>query len=276
MYWPLIYRAGHGLCVLLAMACWLLPAKPLRGQGLTTVNLELALLVDVSASVNAEEYRLQASGLAQAFRSPGVVDAISAMTRAGVAVCVIQWADSKHQQKTVDWTLLRSEADAFALAARIAAMQRQFSGGHTAVGTALLVGLRELENNRFDGLRKVIDLSGDGRKNDGAPLRTSRETVLARGVTINGLAIVNELPLLEKYFRRQLIGGEGAFVIAAQDYRDFARAIAEKLEREIRSAPITMRRPGAFRRFAQRRTRQPAKTVSQSVEVSQDKAAVRR
>ena len=89
------------------------------------------------------------------------------------------------------------------------------------------------------GLRRVIDLSGDGRNNDGTPLRRAREEVLSHQITINGLAILNELPLLEKYFQSHLIGGEGAFVLVARDYSDFARAMSEKLEREIRTAPLT-------------------------------------
>ena len=89
------------------------------------------------------------------------------------------------------------------------------------------------------GLRRVIDVSGDGRANDGLPLRAVREEVIEHGVTINGLAILNELPLLDRYFRERLIGGEGAFVMVAQDYADFAQAMAVKLVREIRAVPLS-------------------------------------
>jgi hypothetical protein len=91
------------------------------------------------------------------------------------------------------------------------------------------------------GLRRVIDVSGDGRANDGLPLRAVREEVIERGVTINGLAILNELPLLDRYFRDRLIGGDGAFVMIAHDYTDFAQAMAVKLVREIRAAPVAKR-----------------------------------
>lgn len=224
--------------LLTALIC-LMATAPAHGQGRQIVNLELVLLVDVSASVNEEEFRLQANGLAAAFRSAHVLDAIRAMTPKGVAVCLVQWADSSHQNKSIDWTLLREDRDAYSLAGRIASMQREIRGGHTALGDALLFALNELQSNRFLGLRSVIDLSGDGRKNDGSPLRTAREEVLKHRVTINGLAILNELPLLGKYFRNQLIGGDAAFVMTARDYTDFARAMSEKLEREIRSAPLT-------------------------------------
>lgn len=224
---------------LLAAAAFMSALAPQRGQATQVVNLELVLLVDVSASVNDEEYRLQVRGLAEAFRSSGVLDAIGAMTPAGIAICLVQWADNANQYKSIDWTLLRRADDAYRLAGQIAAMQRRINSGHTALGDALLFALEELQTNQYDGLRRVIDLSGDGRKNDGTSLRAAREEVLRHRVTINGLAILNELPLLGKYFQRQLIGGEGAFALTADDYTDFSRAMREKLEREIRSAPLT-------------------------------------
>ena len=117
-------------------------------------------------------------------------------------------------------------------------MPRYIRGGHTAIGDALAFALIQLNTNAYVGLHRAIDLSGDGRSNDGRALAPARSDVLDQGITINGLAILNELPLLEGYFQSQLIGGNNAFVMSATDYRDFARAIREKLEREIRSAPI--------------------------------------
>ncbi len=105
---------------------------------------------------------------------------------------------------------------------------------------ALVFGMLELESNRFTGPRRVIDLfSGDWRSNDGRPLRAVREEVIKHGITINGLAILNEFSLLDGYFRDHLIGGEGAFFMVAQDYTDFAQAMIHKLVREIRSVPIS-------------------------------------
>jgi hypothetical protein len=212
---------------------------PARAQDGRAVDLELALLVDVSASVSDEEYRLQMGGLATAFRSPVVIDAIRSSARKGIAVSVIQWADGANQRVAVDWMLLRGEADALWLAARIASAPRLIHGGHTALGSALAFARREIESNGFVGLRRVIDLSGDGRTNDGRPLHSAREEVLDHGITINGLAILNELPLLDQYFRDYLIGGAGAFFMVAQDYVDFAQAMTNKLVREIRSTPVS-------------------------------------
>ncbi len=233
--------------LLLAMLCFV--QAPSGAQSGRVVGLELVLLIDVSASVNTEEFRLQAHGLASAFRSDAVRRAIS-NSPGGLAVTVIQWADGANQKISIDWTLVENETDASWISSQLASMPRLIQGGHTALGDALAVALSELETNAYEGLRRVIDLSGDGRTNDGRSLRGARTAVLERGVTINGLAILNELPLLESYFRDHLIGGEGAFVLTASDYVDFTRAITEKLEREIQSMPVTDNRGPPSVRFA--------------------------
>ena len=135
--------------------------------------------------------------------------------------------------------MLRRDADALRLAGQIAAMPRLIDGGHTAIGDALAFALDELRSNRYSGLRRVIDVSGDGRANDGRPLRAARRAVLEHGITINGLAILHELPQLGKYFRKHLIGGEAAFVMTARAYTAFASAMRHKLEREIGSVPVS-------------------------------------
>jgi hypothetical protein len=236
---PLESRAAWPWWLLALALALAVRSVPAQAQGSPAVDLELALLVDVSASVSDEEYRLQRDGLAAAFRSPAVIAAVRAAARRGVAIAVIQWADQTNQRVSLDWTLIGGEADALRLAARIASLPRLIHGGHTALGSALAFALREIESNGFAGLRRVIDLSGDGRNNDGHPLRAAREEVIARGITINGLAILNELPLLDRYFRDYLIGGADAFYMVARDYADFAQAMTHKLVREIGSAPLS-------------------------------------
>ena len=139
------------LLAVFAIIWWVFPAQ---GQDRRAVSLELVLLVDVSASVDDGEYRLQTNGLAAAFESPQVLSAIRALPPGGMAVCVVQWADHAHQQRTVDWTLLEREADAVALAKRIAAMPRRIKGGHTALGDALAFALNEIKSNGYTGLRR--------------------------------------------------------------------------------------------------------------------------
>ncbi len=247
-----------GLAILL-FSCINAPAQTAQ-----PVSLELVLLVDVSASVEADEFRLQREGLAAAFASPEVLRAIRQNARGGTAVAVVQWGDQRHQRRAIDWQLLRSEADAIALASRIAEMPRLIDGGHTAIGDALTFGLRELNSNRFAGLRRAIDLSGDGRSNDGRSLSESRQEVLSSGVTINALAILNEIPLLHQYFRKHLIGGDAAFMLTASDYRDFARAIRLKLEQEIRSAPLSRLDMPSRIRFAAKKERRSSSPVTEA------------
>lgn len=229
-------RGATSRTVLNVLLIWLVLCVPVQAR--TTVSLELVLLVDVSASVDDGEYELQRKGLAAAFASPEVIRAIELNKRGGTAIALVQWGDARHQRKAIDWILLRTREDSLALAARIARMPRLIEGGHTAIGDALVFGLKELETNSFAGLRRAIDLSGDGRSNDGRSLSASRQQVLEAGVTINALAILNEIPLLHQYFRRAVIGGNAAFMITATDYHDFARAIRLKLEQEIRLAPL--------------------------------------
>ncbi|MGI9482576.1 MAG: DUF1194 domain-containing protein [Hyphomicrobiales bacterium] len=225
--------------VLLFGAVLFVFAQHAKAQGSHPVGLELVLLVDTSASVDEGEFRLQTDGLAAAFLSQPVLSAIRSHGPRGIAVCVIQWSNHERQHKSIDWTLLSNEGDAVSLAERIASMKRAIQGGHTAIGDALIFAVKEIQSNRYQGLRRVIDVSGDGRLNDGRPLRGARKEVLSHGITINGLAIINELPLLADYYGSQLIGGDGAFVLVARDYTDIARAMSIKLEREIRSMPVT-------------------------------------
>ena len=209
---------------------------PVHGQNRQTIGLELALLVDISASVNKEEYRLQLEGLAAAFRQPSVLEAIR--DSGGIAICLILWAQKAYQYKSIEWTYLAGDADALKLSLQMLSIKRPPFSGQTAIGDALVFALRELQSNRYSGLRQVIDLSGDGRSNDGRIPHRAREEVLKNGITINGLAILNEVPDLKEYFQSRLIGGPGAFVMTARDYFDFSRAIREKLEREIGSTPV--------------------------------------
>ena len=118
------------------LSLWPDQSRP-EAQGNQAVDLELALLVDVSASVNDDEFRLQAGGLAKAFESEAVINAIRASAKRGIAVSVIQWANGPNQQVSVDWTLVRGRTDALLLAAQIASMPRLIQGGHTALGSAL-------------------------------------------------------------------------------------------------------------------------------------------
>ena len=208
-----------------------------------SVDLELVLAVDASSSVSEAEFELQIQGLAEAFRDPRVLQAVRASGDLGLAVAMIQWSDARKQFLAVDWTLVTDAEAAVAFAKEIAATPRYVIGGGTAIGSALKFALRQFDNNDFNGRRRVIDVSGDGRANQGAHPAALRDAAVALGITINGLAIVNEDPAVADYYRVNVIGGTGAFIMTANDYESYALAILIKLIKEIAGAPIAAR-PG--------------------------------
>ncbi len=217
------------------LVLWLTAAEAL---GAEPVELELVLAVDSSVSVNPREFDLQMSGLAAAFRDERVIGAIQAVGERGIAVTLVQWAEIGQQAVSVDWMRLQDAATAEAFAERIDAAPRAFVGAATAITYALRFAVPLFQVNEFDGERRVIDISGDGVNNSGPPPTTFRNVAVNAGITVNGLAIVNEYFDLDLYYEESVIGGSGAFVMVAEDYRDFADAIVAKLVREILSTPV--------------------------------------
>lgn len=210
-------------------------------------RLALILGFDVSASVDAREYRLMMDGTAAALLSPQVAAAI--LADRPVALAAFVWAGRREQALVARWSVIDGPDSLARFAARIAAFPRPDGDpighwtGRTAVGAALR-GAAAL----FDGAPRcdaqTLDLAGDGENNDGPPPGPLRAALLD-GVTINALAVGGDLPLdhgtmaeeggrLSAWFSAHVLWGPGAFVISAQDYDDFARAMAEKLEREVR------------------------------------------
>ncbi len=209
---------------------------PVCAQSRTSVDLELILAVDTSASVDRREYNLQVEGLVRAFQDPGVIAAIKSTGSNGIAVAVLHWSSANQQQLVVPWTRLRSGIDALKFSASIAkAGDRKFVGS-TGIGAAVLAAERSIRRNTFEGRRKSIDVSGDGPNNSGVLPSFVRNQVVAAGVTINGLTILNESPFLDRYYRREVIGGPNSFVMAVKDYQDVVDGMRRKLIREISTA----------------------------------------
>src|SRR3954464_10628498 len=199
---------------LLAGAAALLLATQ-AAHGGEPVDIELVLAVDVSGSVSAGEQELQRTGIARAFRAPEVIAAIRALP-SGLAAAVVAFAGAAQCRTVVEWRLLADRPSAEGFADTVAdAFPVAFDYTHkTAIGDALAWSLDELSRNSFQGLAR-IDVSGDGHTTNGAYPGPGRD---AAGVTINGLALVNEEPYLEDYYRRNVAGGPGAFVMTADDY----------------------------------------------------------
>jgi hypothetical protein len=225
--------------------------RPGAPAGAGPVELELVLGIDTSMSVAPDEFVLQMAGYAAAFRHPEVLHAIESHGAAGIAVTLVQWADSYQQAVSIDWTWIGDKASAAVFADRIAVAARHFVGPGTALATALAYCIRRFEQSAFAGRRRVVDISGDGRDNRGPSVTAMRTLAQAAGVTVNGLAIVNDEPFLDRYYEHQVIAGPDAFVVAAADYHDFADAIVRKLVREI-GAPQISREGGPGRYWTAR------------------------
>jgi hypothetical protein len=204
------------------------------------VDLALVLAVDVSESIDAEEYELQHEGIARAFESPAVVAAIAGGPRHAIAALVLEWSDRDKQVVTVDWSHIADRVSAARFAAQVRASHRS-SNGLTAIGDALLASAAAFTRLDDAADRRVIDLSGDGIANIGPPPAAVRDGLNARGITINGLAILKTEPWLDQYYDQNVVGGEHAFLLKVEDFQSFATAIEQKLLGEIAARPPVRR-----------------------------------
>lgn len=216
-----------------AVCAWLLQCAAAHGQVRTAVAVELVLALDSSASVNADEFKLQLGGIAQAFTDPDVLAAIDRLKPLGVAVAIVQWGGPGKTQLAVPFTHVATAREARAFGHLTRLVQRRLEASSTAIGSAINDSRRLLEANGFAGGKLVIDISGDGRNNNGPSVEYARKTAAETGITVNGLAIESEEPKLTEYYEQRVIAGSGAFVETARGYEDFARAIRAKLLREL-------------------------------------------
>jgi len=209
------------------------------------VDVLLVLAVDVSRSVDEDEARLQREGYRNAVSDPLVVEAIRGGMIGAIGIAYVEWAGAEYQRLVLPWTRIGTPADAFSWASRLDEAPRA-SLSWTSISGALDYSHRVLADAPFEGTRRVIDVSGDGVNNSGGPVEAARDKLLAEGVTINGLPIMNDRPTfgrlppvpLDEYFRESVVGGPGAFVIPAEDFQAFGQAVKRKLIREIAGTDI--------------------------------------
>ena len=232
MLWRLIFLA------------WL-AAAPALSQDRAEVDVELLLMVDVSRSMTQNEREIQRRGYAEAFRSPDVIQAITGGLLGQAAVSYVEWAGRASQNVIVDWQVLASAEDAHAFADRLR-VDLDPSLRRTSISGALYFAISHLDGNRFDGLRRVIDVSGDGPNNAGGPVDLARDMAVAEGITINGLPLMTreglggrwDLDDLDLYYQACVIGGPGAFVIPVRAWPEFAPAIRRKIVLELARTPL--------------------------------------
>ena len=208
------------------------------------VDLELALAVDGSRSIDADEFNLQIQGIAAAFRDPVFHKALRQAAPEGIAVTLVQWTGHSDQAQVVPWTHVVDGDSAGAFADRVLAAGRHLPPGPTGIGSAIRFTYWLMEANGYAGKRQVIDVSGDGYNNSGNRPEVARDEAVARGIVINGLTVKNDIPLLDRYFIARVIAGPGAFVVRADDFTEFATAFRLKLIREVTGYTIGRREPG--------------------------------
>src|SRR5215469_13488687 len=202
--------------------------------------LALVFAIDVSSSVSADSYLLQRNGILRAFQNPHLLTAISALP-GGIEVKVLEWSDPNRIAVTVGWTRVVDATSASAFAAALHATKRS-TGGLTAIGPALLAAGAAFDDLPEPVDRRIVDISGDGMADFGLAPASARDHLVAAGISINGLAILTTEPWLEDYYRANVIGGPGSFVVAARNSQSFADAMLKKLVQEVAGTPGEARR----------------------------------
>lgn len=206
-------------------------------------RLALLLALDVSASVDPREDALQRGGLARALLAPAVVEAFLADPGRPVWLSVYEWSGPYAQAGLVDWLEIASAEDLALVAGLLAGSERSRDDMPTALGHALghAAGLFTAGP---DCAARTLDVSGDGRNNEGFPPDSAYRAFPLDGVTVNGLAIAGGEAGIAEYYRTEMIRGPGAFVVEADGFRDYERAMRVKLLRELQGPVIGWLAPG--------------------------------
>lgn len=224
-----------GSVALLLALCSSAPAAP----GTTQVDLKLVLAVDVSGSIDSEEFRLEREGTADAFADPDVLKAIQSGSLGKIAVAMLDFSSPQFDKVLIDWTIIKDKASALAFSDAVRNSPRT-PGRRTSVSSALELGSLLLETSEKDivATRRVIDVTGDGPNNDGNSMTEAHDKTIAQGIIVNGLPVMDDMangyfPDLDKYYAGCVTGGRGAFVVVVHSYKDYSAAMRHKLILEI-------------------------------------------
>jgi len=211
-----------------------------------SVDVALVLAADVSRSIDDVEFQLQRKGYAEGITSPRVLTAIQAGVHHAIAICFVEWAGPEEQMVVAKWSVIRDGEGASEFASTLLSAPRSYTG-RTSISAAVDFAMMELGQSGVQAERRVIDISGDGTNNAGRPVTDARDEAVAKGVTINGLAIINERPEgyffahtsppggLPNYYKENVVGGNGSFLTVVKNFDSFGDAITNKLLTEIAS-----------------------------------------
>ena len=231
----------------LALAAIVLIA-PALAQAAEQVDLLLVLASDVSRSVDHPKFLLQREGYAAAISDPHVLDAIRSGPHQRIALCFVEWSGFGAQKLVIDWSLIDDAGAARKFGDQLLELPRSFAD-RTSISGGIEFAAAQMEHPPYEAARRTIDVSGDGTNNAGRDVKLARDETLAKGIVINGLVILSDRPVpwnaehtnppggLEKYYQDNVIGGPGAFVLVAENFGSFGRAIIKKLIAEIAFVP---------------------------------------
>jgi hypothetical protein len=240
-------RPARLVTLLFLSAPALLLAAPSHAQ--EAVDTVLVLGVDVSGSIDSHEFELQRQGYVKALTDKRFLNAVKGGEHQAIAVAYFEWTGPGMDAPVYECTVIRTASDAKVLASKIESTPRLLYGGGTGVGEAIYFAIDMNDRCKVKADRRVIDISGDGRTNRGRRAAPARDEAVAHGLTVNGLAIINEEPYLEEFYRSEVMGGQGAFVAVVNDFESFEDAVIAKIVREIsyRSGPAETQRADAGR-----------------------------
>jgi hypothetical protein len=214
------------------------------------VDLLLALAMDVSRSMEQPKFLLQREGYAAAITNPQVLDAIKSGAHQKIAICFIDWSGAGEQKLVIDWSVIDGAESARRFGDLIFEAPRSCND---RIGGGITFAAAQIARSPFEAERHAIDVSGDGTNNAGRDVQFARDQAVAKGIVVNGIPILTELQYsripehtnppggLEKYYRDNVIGGPGSFVMVAEDFSSFGRAMVKKLIAEIAAAPVPRR-----------------------------------
>jgi hypothetical protein len=234
------------ICLMLSMFTF-----PAGAQEREPVDVELVLGADISSSMTPDELTIQREGYAAALTDPAVLRVVRSGAYGKIAIAYFEWAGVTSQTIVVPWTIIETPADAEAVARKIA-VPPAWQSRRTSISGAMNFAADLLKSSPYKGLKRVIDLSGDGANNEGRPLGETRDAIVAQGITINGLPVMTadaapqpyDVPNLDEYFSECVIGGPAAFVMPVREWEQFPEAIRRKLLLELAIRPEGVK-PGA-------------------------------
>ena len=217
-----------------------------------SVDLTLVLVSDVSRSIDDGEFKLEKDGYASAFTSKQVIEAIQGGNIGAIAVAYVEFASSFEVRTVLDWQVIHDQASAQEFADKLVGAPRSF-WGRTAISSGIDRAVQLLAESGFEAQRRVIDVCGDGTNNAGRDVSEARDDAVGAGITINGLAIINDHPVswtyahvqppggLPNYYRQNVTGGPASFVLEVHDFHTFGEAMTRKLVTEIAARGVPIR-----------------------------------